>query len=69
MAGRAEHPSHADVIGILRRRFGDERFSLLDCGVMSGVVFSDLRVSDLNVDYTGVDVSDSNSGELSAEAS
>ncbi|MDJ1134476.1 class I SAM-dependent methyltransferase [Streptomyces iconiensis] len=37
----------------------DGSFSLLDCGVMSGVTYDDLRRAGLAVDYTGVDMSDS----------
>lgn len=56
-SGRAEHPSHAAVLELLRQRFRDQHFSLLDCGVMSGVMFRDLEGMGLDFEYTGLDIS------------
>lgn len=54
--GRSEHPSHDMVIDWLARRY-KRRFSLLDCGVMSGVTYEKLENAGLPVDYVGIDAS------------
>jgi ubiquinone/menaquinone biosynthesis C-methylase UbiE len=54
---RDRHPSHDLVAGYLHRC--EAPFSLLDCGVMSGVTYEKLRQSTLPVDYTGIDLSPS----------
>lgn len=56
--GRRDHPSRQTVTGRLGELF-DGSFTLLDCGVMSGVTYEDLRRAGLPAAYTGVDMSDS----------
>ena len=56
--GRRDHPSRRLVTERLGELF-DGPFSLLDCGVMSGVTHEDLRRAGLPVGYTGIDMSES----------
>jgi ubiquinone/menaquinone biosynthesis C-methylase UbiE len=53
--GNDEHPSHDLLAEWLHRR--KTAFSLLDCGVMSGVTYEKLQRAALPVDYTGIDMS------------
>jgi SAM-dependent methyltransferase len=55
---RASSPSYATVTDFLRLHYGDRPFSVLDCGVLSGVTYTRVRDAGLAVDYTGIDVSE-----------
>lgn len=58
--GRAIHASRSYVLDLLGERFGSHSFSMLDCGVLSGVMASALADSpSLRPIYTGIDVSQS----------
>lgn len=56
--GRELHPSHRLVTDRLGQLYGDQAFSLLDLGVMSGVTYQKLTEAGLAVDYTGIDISE-----------
>ncbi|MGZ2357921.1 class I SAM-dependent methyltransferase [Streptomyces sp. 372A] len=53
---REEHPSHRWVTERLTAVYADTSFSLLDCGVMSGVTYEAFQKAGLRVDYTGIDI-------------
>src|ERR1700733_7378817 len=54
--GRDDDPSHRWVTERLAGLDVARPFSLLDCGVMSGVTYRELRRAGLPVDYVGIDI-------------
>jgi ubiquinone/menaquinone biosynthesis C-methylase UbiE len=57
--GRADHPSRAALADLIRTAYPTDTCDLLDCGVLSGVTYRQLREAGLPVRYTGVDISQS----------
>ncbi|MDJ0105740.1 class I SAM-dependent methyltransferase [Rhodococcus erythropolis] len=55
---RADHPSHAVVIDLIKDHYGEAAFDLLDCGVLSGVSYQKLIEARLKARYTGIDISE-----------
>ncbi|MBU1863735.1 MAG: class I SAM-dependent methyltransferase [Candidatus Omnitrophica bacterium] len=56
---RFNHPSHQVIIGVLLRVMKRNKFSFLDCGVLSAVTVRKLIRTSLNVTYCGIDISNS----------
>lgn len=54
--GRNEDPSYTLLNDHLAKLYPDTEFTLLDCGIMSGVIYSKLKNANQPVDYTGIDI-------------
>lgn len=57
--GKADHPSHTVTTNLIRTHYPTTRCELLDCGVLSGVTYGLLKDADVDVRYTGIDISPS----------
>lgn len=55
---RWDHRSHDVLSGFLREQTENQRLSFLDCGVLSAVTIRKLRAERLNIEYTGIDISE-----------
>ncbi|WP_327674278.1 class I SAM-dependent methyltransferase [Kitasatospora sp. NBC_00458] len=56
--GRAAHPSHSVVTERIAALQTGAPIELLDCGILSGVTYRHLLAAGLEVDYTGIDISE-----------
>jgi ubiquinone/menaquinone biosynthesis C-methylase UbiE len=55
-AWRVNHRSHFVIIEWLKKEIAGNPFSMLDCGILSGVTYRKLREGNFTVTYTGIDI-------------